>query len=63
MQAVPLSMCVASSLAPLGVAVLHLLPLAVSESSTAVAEYLMGQYDNFLQFAGQKTVQLVAPRL
>jgi len=28
--------------------------LAVAKSSTAVAEYLMGQYDNFLQFAGQK---------
>jgi len=28
--------------------------LAVAESSIAVAEYLMGQYANFLQFAGQK---------
>jgi len=28
--------------------------LAVDESSLAVADYLLGQYDNFLQFAGQK---------
>ena len=27
---------------------------AVAESSLAVADYLLGQYDNFLQFAGQK---------
>ena len=27
---------------------------AVDESSLAVADYLLGQYDNFLQFAGQK---------
>ena len=27
---------------------------AVAESSLAVADYLMGEYDNFLQFAGQK---------
>jgi len=27
---------------------------AVAESSLAVADYLSGQYDNFLQFAGQK---------
>ena len=26
---------------------------AVAESSLAVADYLLGQYDNFLQFAGQ----------
>jgi len=26
--------------------------LAVDESSLAVADYLLGQYDNFLQFAG-----------
>jgi len=28
--------------------------LAVDESSLAVADYLLSQYDNFLQFAGQK---------
>jgi len=28
----------------------------VAESSSAVADYLLGQYDNFLQFAGQKDV-------
>jgi len=28
--------------------------LAVDESSLAVTDYLLGQYDNFLQFAGQK---------
>jgi len=28
--------------------------LAVDESSLAVADYLLGRYDNFLQFAGQK---------
>jgi len=28
--------------------------LAVDESSFAVADYLLGQCDNFLQFAGQK---------
>jgi len=27
---------------------------AVAESSLAVADYLLGQYNNFLQFAGQK---------
>jgi len=27
---------------------------AVAESSLAVADYLLGQYGNFLQFAGQK---------
>ena len=27
---------------------------AVAESSLAVVDYLLGQYDNFLQFAGQK---------
>jgi len=27
---------------------------AVDESNLAVADYLLGQYDNFLQFAGQK---------
>jgi len=27
---------------------------AVAESSLAVADYLVGQYDNFVQFAGQK---------
>ena len=27
---------------------------AVAESSLAVADYLLGHYDNFLQFAGQK---------
>ena len=27
---------------------------AVAESSLAVADYFVGQYDNFLQFAGQK---------
>ena len=27
---------------------------AVAESSLAVADYLLGEYDNFLQFAGQK---------
>jgi len=27
---------------------------AVAESSLAVADYLLGQYDNFLQFAGQR---------
>ena len=27
---------------------------AVAESSLAATDYLMGQYDNFLQFAGQK---------
>ena len=26
----------------------------MAESSLAVADYLLGQYDNFLQFAGQK---------
>ena len=26
---------------------------AVPESSLAVADYLLGQYDNFLQFAGE----------
>ena len=33
---------------------------AVAESSLAVADYLLGQYDNFLQFAGQK--DLDAPK-
>ena len=28
--------------------------LGVDESSLDVADYLLGQYDNFLQFAGQK---------
>ena len=28
--------------------------LAVDESSLAVADYLLGRYGNFLQFAGQK---------
>ena len=28
--------------------------LAVDESSLAVTDYLLGKYDNFLQFAGQK---------
>ena len=27
---------------------------AVAESSLAVADYMLGHYDNFLQFAGQK---------
>ena len=26
----------------------------MAESSLAVVDYLLGQYDNFLQFAGQK---------
>ena len=35
---------------------------AVAESSLAVANYLLGQYDNFMQFAGQKLGRLDAPK-
>jgi len=35
----------------------------VAESSLAVADYLLGQYDNFLQFAGQKDGAIQCPQI